>query len=87
MAERKVTQSRKDKDGDITALCNPLAAWSPRAKAGAITDIESKTHRYYVQRPGTSPTYVHVVDGPTGKYLRTNPDDQQGNNLDSLPDC
>ncbi len=87
MAERKVTQSGKDKDGDITELCNPSETWSPRAKADAIADIENDTHRYYVQQPGTSRTYVHVVNGPTGKFLRTDPDDQQGNNLDSLPDC
>jgi len=30
MADRQVTQSRKDSDGDILALCNPGEYWSPR---------------------------------------------------------
>lgn len=86
MAERHVTRSRKDADGDITALCNPGHYWSPRAKAGVIQDIETGFHRYYVT--GTSGrVYVHVVTGPNGKYLRTAPDPLSSNNLDDLPDC
>lgn len=87
MADRRVTQTRKDEDGDIRALCNPAETWSPRYKAGAISDIESSVHTYYVQRPGGLRTDIHVVPGPTGKYLRTDPDSTAGNNLDELPDC
>jgi hypothetical protein len=86
MARRKVTHSRKDEDGDITALCNPVSFWSPRLKAGAISDIESKTHQYFV-RVGDQEVDIHVVDGSTGKYLRTDPDKTSTNNLDDLPDC
>ncbi len=42
MAKRQVTQTQKDTDGDITALCNPEASWSPRKKADAINDIFSR---------------------------------------------
>ena len=86
MARRRVTHSRKDQDGDITALCNQGAAWSPRLKAGAVADIESKTHQYFVG-VGSQEVDIHVVDGPTGKYLRTDPDTTSTNNLDDLPDC
>lgn len=86
MAERRVTQSRKDKDGDITALCNPGEPWSPRHKGDAINDIDSGAHRYYVDRAGFK-TYVHVVDDPDGKYLRTTADTESANNLDNLPNC
>ena len=73
-------------EGDITSLCNDGASWSPRSKSGAISDIESGTHSYYV--PWTSGrTDIHVVNGPSGKYLRTNRDGSTGNNLDELPDC
>ena len=41
-------QSGKDRDGDITKLCQPGELWSPRAKADAIGDIESRAHTYYV---------------------------------------
>ncbi len=87
MAERRVRQTRKDRDGDVTALCNQGASWSPRLKAGAISDIETLTHRYYVQEVGTQRVYVQVVNGRSGKYLRTTADASSGNNLDNLPNC
>lgn len=83
MAERQVTKSRKDKDGDITALCNDTAIWSPRSKENAIADIESGMHEYYVQQPGTQKAKIRVVGG----HLQTEPDADQKNNLDNLPDC
>jgi len=86
MADRRVTQSGKDQDGDITKLCNPNASWSPRYKSGAISDIESGTHTYYVQDAGGRSDII-VVKGRTGKYLRTDPDGRANNNLDNLPDC
>ena len=86
MASRAVTHSGKDRDGDITKLCHPVQAWSPRMKADAIRDIESGTHSYHVPWPGGS-TQIRVVNGPTGKYLRTDRDDTSRNNLDDLPDC
>ena len=39
MADRQITASGKDKDGDITKLCKAGEAWSPRQKADAIRDI------------------------------------------------
>jgi hypothetical protein len=86
MADRKVTASGKDKDGDITKLCN-AAVWGSVSKALAIDHIEKGTHTYYVQQPGTARVDVKVVDGATGKYLRTTADPNSANNLDNLPDC
>lgn len=87
MADRQVTRSRKDRDGDITALCNPGQYWSPRAKADAIADIENRTNTYYVVLSGQRRVEIRVVKGPGGKYLRTDPDTTSTNNLDDLPDC
>lgn len=87
MANRAVTQSGKDRDGDITALCNPGEYWSPRPKNDAIRDIESGTHSYFVPWRGERPTEIRVVNGPNGKYLRTDRDSTSRNNLDDLPDC
>lgn len=86
MADRQVTASGKDSDGDITALCNPGAPWSPRLKGDAIADITTGSHTYFVQ-PASGRVDVHVVEGPSGPYLRTDPDASTGNNLDELPDC
>lgn len=86
MADRAVRKTGKDKDGDITRLCNEGDWWSPRSKADAISDIENKVHTYYV--PWTSGrTEITVVNGAKGKYLRTVRDGSTGNNLDELPDC
>ena len=85
---RHVTKSRKDSDGDITALCNPSGHWSPRSKSDAISDIENKIHTYYVlQGNGTRAEIQVVNDQAKGKYLRTRPDQTVDNNLDNLPNC
>jgi len=86
MASRQVTKSRKDSDGDITALCNSSESWSPRLKSGAISDIESGAHTYYVLVDGAR-VDIEVVPGSSGKYLRTRRDQTSRNNLDNLPDC
>ena len=86
MADRPVTKTRKDPDGDILAVCHPGAPWSPRMKADVIRDIENGMHSYYV--PWTNGrTEIRVVKGPSGKYLRTDRDNTSRNNLDDLPDC
>lgn len=86
MADREVTKTGKD-EGDIISLCNDDAAWSPRSKDDAIEDIEGGLHRYYVVVPGVGDVDIHVVEGPNGPYLRTDPDVTNENNLDDLPDC
>lgn len=86
MADRAVRKTRKNDEGDITALCDSGAYWSPRSKADAIADIESGAHTYHVPWP-TGRTEIRVVKGPKGKYLRTDRDQTEKNNLDDLPDC
>jgi hypothetical protein len=86
MADRQVTRTQKDSEGDIFALCDPGVLWSPRKKRDAINDIEYGIHKYYVSWP-EGRTEIHVVNGPNGKYLRTDRDNTTRNNLDDLPDC
>jgi hypothetical protein len=88
MAKRAVNKTGKDSDGDITKLCNGGQIWSPRMKADAIADIESGSHSYYVTWTDGAETDIHVVNDSTkGKYLRTDKDSTERNNLDDLPDC
>lgn len=84
MSQRRVTASGKDAYGDITALCGQ---WGRVSKVEAIRDIEYGIHRYYVQDIYGRQADVHVVSGPRGKYLRTNPNSACSDNLDSLPNC
>ncbi len=87
MANREVTQSMKAKKGDIIALCNSQAIWSPKLKSMAILEIEENIHRYFVKVDDTE-VDIHVVnDRLKGKYLRTDPDKTTTNNLQNLPDC
>ena len=86
MAKRYVYKTGKDSDGDIIKLCYEGQTWSPRLKADAISDIENGTHEYWVPWK-SGETEITVVNGTTGKYLRTVRDGSTGNNLDELPDC
>ena len=87
MVERAVTKSGKDKDGDIISLCKYGEYWSPRRKQDVISDIENNIHSYYVPWSDGTTTPIKVVQGPTGKYLRTDKDHTKRNNLDDLLDC
>lgn len=84
MADRRVKRTGKDRDGDITRLCGD---WGSASKRQAINDIERRTHTYYVQDYLGRRADVQVVNGPTGKYLRTDPNSDCADNLDNLPDC
>lgn len=89
MADRPVRKTRKNAEGDILALCNDGSAWSPREKWDVIRDIEDGTHTYYVPWK-SGRTEIRVVKDSSvsgGKYLRTDRDDTERNNLDDLPDC
>ena len=87
MADRQVTASGKDKDGDITKLCKAGETWSPRPKADAIRDIENGLHTSVVPQPGTTRAPVTVVDRPTGSYRRTTGTNSWKDNPDDHPDC
>lgn len=88
MADRQVTCTGKNAQGDIISLGKYGEAWSPRTKVDAIRDIESGANSYYViWPPGQVRTEIRVVNGPTGKYLRTDRDSSARNNLDDLPNC
>lgn len=85
MADRRVTGTGKDRDGDITSLCG---SWGRVTKAAAIREIEPPTtNTYYVQDGYGRRADVQVVNGLTGKYLRTDPNSSCSDNLDNLPDC
>lgn len=87
MADRAVHKTGKNSQGDITSLCADGQSWSPRAKADAIRDIETKAHTYYVPWSRQPRTEIQVINGAHGKYLKTDRDDTTSNNLDDLPNC
>ena len=84
MAERRVVGIDKADDGDITALCG---TWGRAPKAEAIRHIDNRTQTYFVLMVDGSRVGVVVVDDPSGRYLRTDPDETLRNNLSDLPRC
>ncbi len=76
---RQVKATGKDNDGDIEFLKGGFGEVSAK---NAIREIESGQARYAV-----GDSEVSVVNGPSGKYLRTAPDGRSRNNLDNLPDA
>lgn len=86
MADRNVQVTSNDKDGVITYLCNFDEFWSPRHKNDVILNIESSMHSYYILIAGKTVS-IHVINDSTGKYLRTDPDKTENNNLNEVPNC
>ena len=84
MADRRVTRTGKDRDGDIAALCG---VWGRTSTADAIREIDYRVHTYYVQDAYSRRANILVVNGPKGKYLRTDSNSSCSDNLDSLPNC
>ncbi|HKI79915.1 MAG TPA: DUF3892 domain-containing protein [Ignavibacteriaceae bacterium] len=85
MIKRIITRTRKF-NGEITDLYNYNEWWSPRSKTDAIIDIQSRKYRYIVKWPEKE-TEILIVIGSEGKYLRTDRDSTDKNNLLDLPDC
>ena len=85
MATGTVAHTLKDHHGVITYLCGPDESWSPRPPP-SCRGHRVGAHRYVVAWPERN-TDVHVVDGPRGKYLRTDRDTTRRNNLDELPEA
>lgn len=84
MQQLQVTKVRKALDGDISMLCGP---WGHTNKVTAIREIELRQVRYFVSDARGRTADVIVVNSVHGKYLKTNPDQSCGNNLDSLSAC
>jgi hypothetical protein len=91
--KKKVTNTKKAREGDILTLCNPGQFWSPVSKEEAIKEIERSGKPYSVNSPyftevaGIRSSIVVMDDRLRGKYLRTDPDKTSKNNLEALPDC
>lgn len=79
--DRRVRMTKKDRNGNIVALCNPGQKWSPRRTADVIKDINGNKSSYYVMESERR-KYVRVV---SGKALQTTTDDTNANNLNNLP--
>jgi hypothetical protein len=81
--DRRIRTVRRDRGGNIVALCNSEAKWSPRRTSDVIRDILENKKSYYVQERDKR-SYVRVVDGDK---LRTTRDVAHANCLEKLADA
>ncbi|HVJ21048.1 MAG TPA: hypothetical protein VM686_36810 [Polyangiaceae bacterium] len=74
--DRRVKSTKRDKSGNIVALCNPTEAWSPRKLVDVVRDINGSKRSYYVKESDRR-CYVRIVSGE----LQTTADRDSGNSL------
>lgn len=67
----------------ITHLGGASWKWT---REDVITSIEKKTNSFFTLVDGNRGD-IGVVNGPSGKYLRTYADSKWNDNLLSLPEC
>jgi hypothetical protein len=79
--DRKITATKRDRKGNIVALCNAGQRWSPRKTQDVLRDIRAGRKSYYVQELRER-VYVRALAG--GK-LETTADVTNRNSLDQLP--
>ena len=79
--DRKVTATKRDRKGNIVALCNAGQGWSPRKTQDVLKDIRAGRKSYYVQELRER----HYVRALAGGRLETTADVTSRNNLDKLP--
>lgn len=87
MADVRVTcitkADRDSKHEGITHLGGNGWKWT---RADVIASIEAKTNTFYTLVNGNRGD-IGVVNGASGKYLRTHADGRWNDNLLSLPSC
>jgi hypothetical protein len=79
--DRKVTATKKDRKGNIVALCNTGQRWSPRRTQDVLKDIRAGRKSYYVQELANR-VYVRAL---SGDRLETTSDVNSRNSLEKLP--
>jgi len=58
-----------------------------REQQEAVRDIETRTHSYFVVRSGRQVEVIVAVSRFGNKYLKTEADGADSNNLLELPEC
>ena len=81
MADRQVTRTGED----MTEMSSPyVAGGGAVSRQTRFGTIEYRWHTYYVSDSHGRRANVQVVNGRTGKYLRTDPNTTCS---DNLPNC
>jgi Protein of unknown function (DUF3892) len=76
-------QNRNSSHDGITHLGGAGWRWT---RQQVIDSIEAKTNTFFT-KVGNNRSEISVVNGATGKYLRTHADGKYNDNLLALPEC
>ena len=76
---------RQDTHEGITHLGNGAVPWK-WTRQQVIESIEANTNTFYTMANGKR-SIVGIVNGPSGKFLRTYADGVWNDNLLALPEC
>ena len=88
MADRQITCINKsDRPNPHERITRVGGSGWTRSQQDAIRDIEMGMNRYYVSVGGASVWVIVATSVYDNKYLKTQNDGEQPNNLLSLPEC
>jgi hypothetical protein len=79
-------QPRNDPHEGITHLGGPGGGGWKWTRQQVVDSITAKSNTFFTQVGGKK-TYIGVVQGPNGPYVRTYADGQWNDNLLALPEC
>ncbi len=77
-------QPRQDPYEGITYLGGQGWRWS---RQQVVDSIKAKTNTFYTQDRAGNRSYLGVVQGPSGEYVRTHANGVWNDNLLALPEC
>lgn len=87
MIERQITCINKtDRYDPHDRIKTVGGSWGKESQPTVIQQIENQTHSYYVSKNGARVKVIVARNG-SSKYIKTENDDLQPNNLLSLPEC
>lgn len=87
MAKEVTCVNKQDRQSPFERITHIGGLGWRDTQTDAIRKIESRTESYYVQRYGSRVNVVVATSRFGNKYLKTESDGEEPNNLLNLPEC
>lgn len=87
MSKEVTCVNKQDRQSPYERITHIGGAGWRDTQTDAIRKIENRTESYYVQRYGKRVNVIVAVSRFNHKYLKTEADGDEPNNLLSLPEC
>lgn len=86
MADQVTCINKNNRDSAYERITHIGGAWGKMTQEDAIAAIDNGTRSFYVSKDGKKVDVI-VATRNGKKYLKTEADDSEPNNLLSLPEC